>query len=384
MSAFSDADKEVEISFVLCPLHKFESGYIGELPDDGIKKIILNDAKKYRFILPQYLLNTFRAALKKYLHLSFQFLDDYMFADGLVCRRAISDVTEAIKKIQPDMVVIEYAVLSKLLTNIPNNIIKVVDTHDRFSDRNKRIRRSGGLGFWMSLSEKQELKLLKRFDFVIAIQRNEGDSFRNLLKKHNSKVETISITEKSMGGIVPVSYDDFAPVVAGFIGSDNKHNKEALEYFIQTCWQKIKEKVPNIQLLIAGTVRVDEIFLNDSSIQHLGKVPSLEHFYNKCEFIINPCMSGSGLKIKSVEALVFGKVLVTTAEGAEGLDGTEDYGVFICSMEDNSLAECCIKLCNDRDKLTLLASKNSEYINNSYEKSLLKIKNILSEKKVYE
>jgi glycosyltransferase involved in cell wall biosynthesis len=379
MSAFSEADKEVEISFVLCPLHKFESGYIGELPDDGIKKIILNSAKKYRFILPQYLLNTFRAALKKYLHLSFQFLDDYMFADGLVCRRAISDVTEAIKKIQPDMVVIEYAVLSKLLTNIPNNIIKVVDTHDRFSDRNKRIRRSGGLGFWMSLSEKQERRLLERFDIVIAIQDKEGEFFRSLLAASKTKVETISIIQKSIRGTDSFIYNELSPFILGFIGSNNKHNKEGLEYFIQNNWQYIKDKIGNIKFLLAGTIAIDEKWLLDTSIQHLGKVASLDDFYQQCDFIINPCMSGTGLKIKSVEALEFGKVLITTPEGAEGLDGVQAYGTFICKLEDNSFADCCIKLCADRSNLILLALKNKTFIDNSYQESLTKIKILLNE-----
>jgi len=378
MSAFYDASDNVEIHFVLCPFKKFESGYTGEFPDDIINKIVLNEGKAYKLTWRQYLLEHFRWNINKYFRLSFDWLNDYMFKDGLVCNKAVRDVTQVIDRIQPDIVVVEYAVLSKLLVNLPSNIVKVVDTHDKFSNRNKKIRLSGGLGFWMSLSEKQEATLLKRFNYVIAIQDNERNFFKSILINKNTLVITISITRKAFDREIVVNKQDNGDFIMGFIGSNNKHNKEGLEYFIQKHWLPIISKIDNVKLVIAGTVKVDEKYLAENTIQHLGKVESLTDFYSTCSFIINPCLSGTGLKIKSVEALEFGKVLVTTLEGAEGLASIENCGAFIHDLKDISFANRCIELCVDNTRLKSLEHKNMTYINERYQDSLNEIKYILT------
>ena len=59
-------------------------------------------------------------------------------------------------------------------------------------------------------------------------------------------------------------------------------------------------------------------YKNNPSIKLSGFVGDLEEVY-KNRVIINPVKSGSGLKIKCVEALCSGKPLVTTSNGAQGL-----------------------------------------------------------------
>jgi glycosyltransferase involved in cell wall biosynthesis len=55
-------------------------------------------------------------------------------------------------------------------------------------------------------------------------------------------------------------------------------------------------------------------------VKKMGRVPDLEPYYRQAAVVINPVPYGSGLKIKSVEALAFGKCLVTTATGVQGLE----------------------------------------------------------------
>ena len=55
------------------------------------------------------------------------------------------------------------------------------------------------------------------------------------------------------------------------------------------------------------------------NVEFLGHIENLEREYAKAMLVVNPCWIGTGLKIKSVEALARGKPLVTTAKGVEGL-----------------------------------------------------------------
>ena len=51
----------------------------------------------------------------------------------------------------------------------------------------------------------------------------------------------------------------------------------------------------------------------------LGHKENIEKEYAEATVVINPAWIGTGLKIKTVEALARGKALVTTPKGIEGL-----------------------------------------------------------------
>ena len=51
-----------------------------------------------------------------------------------------------------------------------------------------------------------------------------------------------------------------------------------------------------------------------------GHIPDLASFYGSARVVISPVRFGSGVKIKTVEALQFGLPVVSTTVGAEGID----------------------------------------------------------------
>jgi glycosyltransferase involved in cell wall biosynthesis len=51
-----------------------------------------------------------------------------------------------------------------------------------------------------------------------------------------------------------------------------------------------------------------------------GRVGNLAAEYARAEIVIVPILSGTGLKIKLVEAIAHGKAIVSTAAGAQGLE----------------------------------------------------------------
>jgi len=65
-----------------------------------------------------------------------------------------------------------------------------------------------------------------------------------------------------------------------------------------------------------------------------GLVPSLEPYYADAAVVLNPVPYGTGLKIKTVEALCFGKALVTTPSGVIGLPRDGDLPYVIAEIGD--------------------------------------------------
>ena len=54
-----------------------------------------------------------------------------------------------------------------------------------------------------------------------------------------------------------------------------------------------------------------------------GEVPSASDFMSRHSVLLSPALSGSGVRVKIVEALAAGKVILSTTIAAEG-SGTED------------------------------------------------------------
>ena len=89
----------------------------------------------------------------------------------------------------------------------------------------------------------------------------------------------------------------------------------------------------------------------------LGQVEALEEAYALSDVIINPVYFGTGLKIKSIEALGYAKPLVTTPIGAEGLEAGANEAFLIADTADE-FAQSIIEVFSD-DQLREDLSNNA-------------------------
>ncbi|MDP3650231.1 MAG: glycosyltransferase family 4 protein [Rhodoferax sp.] len=107
----------------------------------------------------------------------------------------------------------------------------------------------------------------------------------------------------------------------GFIASfGHPPNLEAMEFLMHHIAPLVYARLPHVEFLIAGREPPQGwVQAAPANIKFIGYVASLQNFYDSCDLIIAPLMSGGGVKIKVAEALCFGKALVTTPVGAEGI-----------------------------------------------------------------
>lgn len=83
-------------------------------------------------------------------------------------------------------------------------------------------------------------------------------------------------------------------------------------------------------------------------VSHLGYVENLSPLYSESRCLIAPLLSGSGIKIKIVNALAEGLPVITTPIGAEGFP--PDWGTAVYVANDGrSFAEYTSRLLNDDD-----------------------------------
>ena len=221
-------------------------------------------------------------------------------------------------------VIVNYAPYSFYFDVFEEEIIRIIDTHDRLTDRYKLFSENNQPPIdWHSLRYNDEKRALSKADIIWAITEEEKKHFRGMIDENSSKVFVLTHLMK---------YDKTEAEGASkniiMIGSGNRLNLEGLDWFMEQVWQKLKHYDKEIEFLIAGSIcNVLEDYVIDDRVQLLGLFNSPEEVYSKGEIFINPMQSGTGLKIKTFEALVHGKFVMSTNAGATGLDQLVDNGL---------------------------------------------------------
>ena len=143
---------------------------------------------------------------------------------------------------------------------------------------------------------------------------------------------------------VPVGYDATAPQVRlghrlselpfaiSFIGSlDWAPNVEGLRWFLREVWPGLRAAFPELEFHIAGRKTPREILaLRMPGVTIHGEVPNCEAYLRRFPLTVAPILSGSGTRVKILDAMRAGRAVLTTSMGLEGIDAVDRQEVLIC------------------------------------------------------
>ncbi|MGO9314140.1 MAG: glycosyltransferase family 4 protein [Syntrophobacteraceae bacterium] len=126
-------------------------------------------------------------------------------------------------------------------------------------------------------------------------------------------------------------------------------NTVAADYLIKKIWPLILSAFPDARLLIAGPGSENIASFADcpSGVEFLGFVDDLEKLYKEVTVVCCPILSGGGTRIKILEAAAYGKPVVSTTVGAEGIELRDGEEILLRDGPE-SFAEGCIQLLKDR------------------------------------
>jgi len=268
-----------------------------------------------------------------------------------------------------DVLWLHYMFFSKTLQDLNDfPILKIIDTHDKWANRNRIFQKKKAIPEYFYTTVRQERKALSRADLIIAIQEKEAEYFKKILKGTNTNVLVIGdLVEKRPSSNCNNFY-------YGCIGAKNKPNILGLEWFCTKVLPIILKKCPESKFIVAGGVC--DCISDYPGVYKLGKVKQLEDFYDNVKVAINPIQNGTGLNIKTVESLAFGKPLVTTSIGAKGISSKEKV-LFKCDEPDD-FADTIITLLKNDELCKYIVKNAQEYIEN-YNKMNVEILHIIED-----
>jgi glycosyltransferase involved in cell wall biosynthesis len=122
-----------------------------------------------------------------------------------------------------------------------------------------------------------------------------------------------------------------------FLGTMNHPpNNEGAMYFCDKILPGIRSRCPSASLSIVGNAPSTEILTraNGRDIRVTGLVTDTRPFLSKASVVVVPLRSGSGTRLKILEAMSMGKAIVSTSIGAEGIEYSANKNILIADDED--------------------------------------------------
>ncbi len=202
-----------------------------------------------------------------------------------------------------------------------------------------------------------ETKIWNSMETISLSSREESHINKLSIKKAKS------ISMSIMDSQIPYSYNPEANGIL-FVGSlDWKPNQEGLDWFINN----IRPLLGDIPVTIAG--KGIYIGLKDDGLRIVSNFTHIEELYEQHRLLIVPLKSGSGIRIKIIEALSLGIPVVSTSVGAEGI--FEDSTVIAIANTEVGFADKINELYYDQNKCIEMISRMQSYYEQHYSPSLI-------------
>jgi glycosyltransferase involved in cell wall biosynthesis len=134
-------------------------------------------------------------------------------------------------------------------------------------------------------------------------------------------------------------------------------NIEAAERLVKVIFPIVRNAVPEARLVIAGggSERLPSRKESPANVDYLGYVPDLDALYANARIVCCPLVNGGGTRIKLIEAAAYGRPMVSSHVGAEGLDFAEGSEILLRDS-DADFAQACIGLLQDEQACARLGA----------------------------
>ena len=188
-----------------------------------------------------------------------------------------------------------------------------------------------------------EVKLFQQFDKIFAISDDDAKEIKKYVSKEKVVEIPIGLKEKEI-------HADYSVAEIMHLGSMNwQPNKDSVDFILDKVLPALSN--PIIFNLAGSYMPADKKYHSDSIRNH-GKIEDTDEFLSKSGVLLSPVLSGSGVRIKILEAMNIGVPVITTKLGAEGLN--------IVAGRELIIAETAEEFSEELDNLLNNAGKRSE------------------------
>ncbi len=149
-------------------------------------------------------------------------------------------------------------------------------------------------------------------------------------------------------------------------------NVVGADFLIKEIWPLISADMPEARLLVVGEKPENIPSFKDKppGVQFRGFEADLDKLYGDVRAVCCPIVSGSGTRIKILEACAYGKPVVSTTIGAEGIELVKDKEILLHD-DPISFGRACVALLSDDDFASHIGNAARSAVSIHYDKSAI-------------
>ena len=241
----------------------------------------------------------------------------------------------------------EHIIFKRLADNEPNILKRVFLKHQA-----KKM-----LGF--------ERRMMKKVDYFTCVTETDEAIFHSLAPHTPGKTIT--------AGVHTIDFDrpDTMPREKAFIilGSLSwAPYAQSVQWFLEEVWQSFAKENPGVGLYIVGSNPPLSIqkWTGTMGVTVTGFVEDVMPMMHRCTAMIVPLLSGSGMRIKIVEAMAASLPVISTSIGIEGIKAIRDVHALVAD-QPNDIRSSMKRLLDDGDLHQNLVEKGKDLVKNEYE-----------------
>lgn len=278
----------------------------------------------------------------------------------------VSFIKNIIKKKNIDVVQVEFMESLPWVYHLPAGIKKIFIHHELGFVRKERLLSN----FTLSIKEKQmldkakktELEALKLYDAVVTVTEVDKQILQNEGANSNIYVSNLAVNTK------PYSYSAKHNELTFVGGYGHLPNKEGIAWFLSEVAPLLSNN--SLRLNLIGTQWPKEYACNkDVDVQLRGFVQELSNVALGTVMIV-PIISGSGMRMKILEAAAMSLPIVTTTVGVEGLDFADGESCIIADTPAD-FAAAIIRLEKDETLRRSLGTRANQIFLEKYSPKVL-------------
>ena len=206
-------------------------------------------------------------------------------------------------------------------------------------------------------SLRYELRMLPKVDRVQVCSREQTEYLTSFLPALRGRID-----DGYRAGIDTSMYDfkpgGREPFTLLFLGSfRHAPNQEALNWFVGQVLPRVREREPRARLVVIGSDPPPRHSLpDDGAIDLKGFVEDVREPLRQYAIFVCPILSGSGVRVKLLEAFAAGIPVVSTRLGAEGLAAKDGE---VCALADSpeEFADRVVELLANQEKAEDMARR---------------------------
>lgn len=227
------------------------------------------------------------------------------------------------------------------------------------------------LNLLASRLKNYELDVLNKVDGIAAITKDDSEGLKQLGVCIPMEVVPIGMKVSEIEA-KPVQSDSIHLYHLGAM--DWMPNVEGINWFVNDIWPKITKEFPDVKCSLAGReMPASLLSYSSGNLTIEGEVSSVSEFISDKNVAVIPLLSGSGLRVKIVEALAYGKVVITTSLGAIGIPYENGKNILIADSPEDFVKQ--IKWLNENpDSIQIISTEARKLAEQEFDLSSLSSK----------